>query len=287
MSSASLAEAGLDLHAELVGPRLRAVEADAQRQVLRPQAAVARGVGQVHGVGRRAAQGGGAEVAHDLELPLGVAAGDGHDGAAQALGAEVQAEPAGEEAVAEGVLEEVARRHAARGEGPGDQVGPDVEVAARVPDGGRVAGGPGAGVHAHDVLARAREHAERVVVAQVDLGGEGQVGDVAVAGHVAGLHAQLVHRLAVERDVVVGVLEGRAQPLDLELAELAVGQRLGGRLPVQPAGGVLGQVLLGSGGHRARTSSSLSSVTLPSSSSTARSMSRTAKQMFQKEMLYR
>ena len=119
-----LAEAGLDLHAELVGPGLGAVEADAQRQVLGPQAAVARRVGQVHGVGRRAAQGGGAEVAHDLELPLGVAAGDGHDGAAQALGAEVQAEPAGEEAVAEGVLEQVARRHAAGGEGPGDQVGP-------------------------------------------------------------------------------------------------------------------------------------------------------------------
>ena len=39
-------------------------------------------------------------------------------------------------------------------------------------------------------------------------------------------------------------------------------QRLGGRLPVQPAGGVLGQVLFGSGSHRARTSSSLSSVTL-------------------------
>ena len=155
MSSACVAEAGLDLHAELVGPGLRAVEADAQRQVLRPQAAVARGVGQVHGVGRRAAQGGGAEVAHDLELPLGVAAGDGHDGAAQALGAEVQAEPAGEEAVAERVLEEVARRHAARGEGPGDQVGPHVEVAARVPDGGRVAGRAGAGVHAHH-LSRGR-----------------------------------------------------------------------------------------------------------------------------------
>ena len=245
MSSASMPRPASIWHAELVGPGLGAVEADAQRQVLGPQAAVAGRVGQVHGVGRRAAQGGGAEVAHDLELPLGVAAGDGHDGAAEALGAEVQAEAAGEEAVAEGVLQEVARRHAARGEGAGDQVGPDVEVAARVADGGRVAGRAGAGVHAHDLVARAREHAERVVVAQVDLGGEGQVGDVAVAGHVAGLDAELVQLLAVERDVVVGVLEGGAQALDLQRAELLGRQRLGGRLPVQPAGRVPGQVLFG------------------------------------------
>ena len=221
------------------------MEADAQGQVLGSQAAVAGRVGEVHGVGRRAAQGGRAEVAHDLELPLGVAAGDGHDGAAQALGAEVQAEPAGEEAVAVGVLQQVARRHAARGEGPGDQVGPDVEVAARVADRGRVAGRAGAGVHAHDLLARPREHAEGVVVAQVDLGGEGQVGDVAVAGHVAGLDAELVELLAVERDVVVGVLRGWRAGARSERAELLGRQRLGGRLPVQPAGRVLGQVLLG------------------------------------------
>ncbi len=202
----------------------------------------------------------------------------------EALGAEVQAEPAGEETVAEGVLQKVARRHAACGEGPGDQVGPHVEVAARVADGGRVAGGAGAGVHAHHLVARPREHAEGIVVAQVDLGGEGQVGDVAVAGHVVGLDAELVQLLAVERDVVVGVLQRRPQPLDLQLAELGRRQRLRGRLPVQPAGRVLGQVFLGHA-HSPRTSSSLSSVTLPSSSLTALSMSRTAKQMFQKEML--
>ena len=157
-------------------------------------------------------------------------------------------------------------------------------------------------MHAHDLVARPGEHAERVVVAQVDLRREGKAGDVAVAGHVVRPDAELVHLLAVERDVVVGVLQRRPQALQLEgLAELLGGLRLGGRLPVQPAGCVFGQVLLAerchSGApldcgatlaiHRARTSSSLSSVTLPSSSSTALSMSRTAKQMFQKEMLYR
>ena len=65
-----LAEAGLDLGAELVRPGLGAVEADAQRQVFGPQAAVARGVGQVHGVGRRAAQGGGADLPFTTKIDL-------------------------------------------------------------------------------------------------------------------------------------------------------------------------------------------------------------------------
>ena len=105
----------------------------------------------------------------------------------EALGAEVQAEPAGEEPVAVGVLQQVAGLDAAGRQGAGDEVAPGVDVGARVADGGGVAGRAGGGVHAHDLVAGPREHAERVVVAQVDLGGERQVGEVAVAAHVAGL----------------------------------------------------------------------------------------------------
>src|SRR5690606_14389905 len=116
---------------------------------------------------------------------------------------------------------------------------------------------------------------------------EGQAGDVVQAGHVAGLDAELVHLLAVEGDVLVRVLEHRPQARDLQVEELLARHGLGRRLPVQPAGGVPGEVLLRDRAHSARTSASVSSVTLSLSSSTARSMSRTAKQMFQKEMLYR
>ena len=75
-------------------------------------------------------------------------------------------------------------------------------------------------MHAHDLVAGSRKHAERVVVAQIDLGGEGQVGDVAVTAHLAGLQARLVELLAIEGHVGVGVLEHRAQTLDLQLAKL-------------------------------------------------------------------
>ena len=219
------------------------MEADPDGQVRGAQAAVAGGVTQVHGVGGRAAQGRGAEVAHDLELPLGVAAGDGHDRAAQALGAEVQAQAAGEEAVAVGVLQQVAGPDAAGGQRTSDEVAPHLDVGARVADGGGIAGGAGRGVHAHDLVARPGEHAEGVVVAQVDLGGEGQADEVGVSGHVAWLDARLIQLLAVEGHVVVGVLQRGPQALQLQVGELRHGQHLGGRLPQQAADLVGGEML--------------------------------------------
>ena len=54
--------------------------------------------------------------------------GDGQHGAAQALGAEVQAEPAGEQPVAVGVLQHVAGFDAAGGQRACDEVAPRVDV---------------------------------------------------------------------------------------------------------------------------------------------------------------
>ena len=103
--------------------------------------------------------------------------------------------------------------------------------------------------------------------------------------------------------MLVGVAQRRTQPLDLALPELRRRQGLVGRLPEQTAGRVGDQMLLArsgcerctfgaplaslpaAGSHRLRTSSSVSSVTLSLRSSMARSTSRTAKQMFWKEML--
>ena len=48
----------------------------------------------------------------------------------------------------------------------------------RVADHGRLAGGAGRGVDAHHLLARHGEHAERIVVAQVRLGGEREFREV-------------------------------------------------------------------------------------------------------------
>ena len=231
-----------------------------------------------------------AEVAHELELAVGVAAGDRQDGGAETLAAVVQAETAGEQAVAVGVLQHVAGLHAAGGQRAGDEVGPQVDVAGRVAHGGRIAGRARRGVHAHHALARHGEHAERVVVAQVDLGGERQRAQIVVAGHVAGRHAGLGEPAAVERHVVGGVAQGGPQALHLGIAQKLDRHGLGSLLPVVAAGLVggdrAGSDRAGShGAHRVFTWSSESSVTLPASSSTARSTSCTAKQTLLNEML--
>ena len=62
-------------------------------------------LGDVERVGRRRAEHVRAEVLQQRHLPLGHAAGDRHDGAAEPLGAVVHAEPAGEQAVAIGVVQ--------------------------------------------------------------------------------------------------------------------------------------------------------------------------------------
>jgi hypothetical protein len=54
-------------------------------------------------------------------------------------------------------------------------VGPVVDVVLGVADHGRLAGGAAGGVQAGHLLARHGEHAEGVVVAQVLLGGEGEL----------------------------------------------------------------------------------------------------------------
>ncbi len=67
-----------------------------------------RALDQVQEVARRAADGRDAEILHDHDLPVGVAAGDGDDGRAERLGAVMRAQPAGEQPVAVGVLDDVA-----------------------------------------------------------------------------------------------------------------------------------------------------------------------------------
>src|SRR5690606_15557156 len=61
---------------------------------------------------------------------------------------------------------------------------------------------------------------------QVGLGGEGEPGQVLEAAAVLGPHSGLVELLAVLLDVVVGVPQGRAEAVELQLAELLSGQAL-------------------------------------------------------------
>ena len=84
----------------------------------------------VERIRRRRAQHACAEIPDQQHLALGRAARHRHDRRAEALGAVVRAQAAGEKAVAVGVVHHVARAHAGAGERARHQARPGRDVAA-------------------------------------------------------------------------------------------------------------------------------------------------------------
>ncbi len=168
----------LDRAPHLVGPRLRAEDADLQAGAARVDALGLELVEDREEVRRRHHDDPRLEVEDQLHLPLGHPAADRHDGAAEPLGAVVGAEPAGEQPVAVGDVADVARTTAGRPDRAGHHLAPGVDVLPGVADDGRLARRTARGVHPHHLLARHREHPERVVGAQVGLRGEREPGEV-------------------------------------------------------------------------------------------------------------
>ena len=141
---------------------------------------------------------------------------NGDRGEAQALGAVVRAQAAGEQAVAVGDMHLVAGARAGGADRARHQVAPGVDVLLRIADHRRLAGGARGGVDAHDLVHRHGEHAERIGVAQVGLGGERELRQVGERLQVLGFHARRVELLAVVRHFFVGVLQRPPQALELQ-----------------------------------------------------------------------
>ncbi|MNS53251.1 hypothetical protein D3C72_860020 [compost metagenome] len=131
----------------------------------------------------------------------------------------MRAKPAGEQAVAVGDMHLVTLAPTRGTDRAGDHVGPGVDVVLGVAHHRRLAGGATGGVQAHHLLLGHGEHAVGVVVAQVVLAGEGELRQVFQALEVVGVGAALGKALAVQRHVVVGVLQAPAQALQLVLAQ--------------------------------------------------------------------
>ena len=179
MSTAWMSKASSISAAHGVRPGLGAEDADLQRRLSRIEALLAELVEDRQHVGRRDHDDVGLEILDQLHLPLGHAARHGNDHAAEALGAVMRAQPAGEEAIAIGHVHLHARTCAAGPDRAGHHVGPGVDVALRVADDGRLAGGARRAVDPSDLVLRNGEHAEGIVVAQIGLGGERELGEVA------------------------------------------------------------------------------------------------------------
>ena len=158
-------ERALDGLAQPFGPRLGAEDARPEVQARR----IGDMVGDRKRIARGAAEDLGAEILEQLRLARRVPARRRHDGAAEPLGAVVDAETAGEEAVAVRDVHTRARAGSGRRERPRAAVGPGREIAARVGDDRRLAARSRRGVDPHALLERHPQQAERIRVAQLRL----------------------------------------------------------------------------------------------------------------------
>lgn len=74
-------------------------------------------------------------------------------------------------------------------------------------------------MEAHDLLARDGEHAERIGVAQVILGGERKFRQIGERFQVVRMHTDLIEPGAVKRRMGIGVAQRPLQPFQLQRAQ--------------------------------------------------------------------
>ena len=213
-------EAGFDLAAHRVGPRLGAEHADLQRAPSRVQPLTGELVRDRQHVRRGHGDHPGLELVDELHLARGQSAGDGDHGAAETLGAAVKAETAGEQTVAVRDLHHVARPDSGRTHRSRHDVGPHVEVVPGVADHGGLSGGPARRMDAHHLLARHREHPERIVAPQVFLDGEREGPEILQRLEIVRTRTGVVESRPVVGNILAGVLEGCAKARKLQRRNL-------------------------------------------------------------------
>ena len=190
------------------------------------------GVGDQHGVARRAHERRGLEVLHDLDLTPRVAAGDRNDRSAEPLGPVVQAEGAGEQAVVEGDLDHIVLGDAAGGQHARHEVRPGLDVVPGVAHDRGHAGRSRRSVEADDLPERQGEQPVRIVVPQIALGRKGKLAEVFERSQIVGIELDLVEFFAVKGNVLVHPAQGRLEPLELQLRKLFPVHAFAFRLPV-------------------------------------------------------
>ena len=135
----------------------------------------------------------------------------------------MQAERAGKHAVTEADLRHIVGGGAAHHRDAGNAFRPSVEVLFGIADDGGFARGARGSVHAHEILFRYGKQAERIIVAQVFLGGEGKLGEVRQGLDILRLHARRIHLFAVRKNFFIDPIYGLLQSFELDLFDLASG----------------------------------------------------------------
>ncbi len=175
---------------------------------------------QIGGVGGGAAEDGGPQVHHELELPVRIAGGHGQRQTAHPVAAAVEAGAAGKEPVAVADVAHVLLCAPGGHDGPSAAVLPQVQIVLGIEGHHPASGGTGGGLNAHAVLQRRGQQAVGVGVPQVVLGEEGQLVQVLHALDVRGGHALFLHLLAVVGHIVPHMLYLLDQALVLPRQDL-------------------------------------------------------------------
>ena len=230
----------LDLAAHLLRPRLGAEDPDPERGRPRVDALPLELVEDREHVRRRDHDHVRPEVDEQAHLTLRHAAGDRDDEAAEAFGAVVRAQTAGEEPVPVRDVHAVAGPRAARADRACHHLRPRLDVPGRVADHGRAPGRPARGVDSRDALERDREEAERIRPAEVVLRREGEAREVGERAAVVRVGARVVEARTDVGDVLVGVTERPPEPFQLERGEL-VGRGALDRIEALAVGGQVGE----------------------------------------------
>ena len=200
----------------LVRPGLGTEESVAELRGAQVQTNLLGDLHHVDEVGGRAADRGDVEVLDHHAQLLGVAAAHRDDRGADFLHALVGTHAAGEEAVTVANHRDVLVGTAAHQEAAGSRLAPDVQVILSIGHHNRLAGGAAGGVNANNLRLRNCVQSIRIGIPQIRLLGKGELRQVRKLAEVFGLHAQLVHRLGIERAVLVRMLQDELHATQLQ-----------------------------------------------------------------------
>jgi len=159
------------------------------------------------------------EVVRVANRGYGAAANAGFAGA-EALGAVLETEAAGEQAVAVGNMDGVGFGAARGGDSPRGTLAPAFDIPRGVADHRLLAGRAGGCVDSHEFFFRHGEQAKRIVVAKVLFDGERKFADIVDGTDILRFDAGLVEFLFIERYIVIAVIYHFDQPGALNGSEI-------------------------------------------------------------------
>ena len=198
-------QAVLNILTHLLTPGFRAEDTGLQLDLI-PQTTLVDGLCQISCVRGGAAQDGGAQVGHKLQLTVRIAGGHGKGQTTGLVRAAMQTHTAGEQAVAVCDMADILFAATNSGNGAGAAVFPQIHLVLGVECHHSLSGCTGGGVDTDTLIHGLANQATGIGLAQVVLGQERKLVQILCALNVRRGHTLFFHFLAVVRDIVPHML---------------------------------------------------------------------------------